>query len=140
MPTLILTMLEGRTQSLAFTLKPGRNTLGRSGRNDVVLDSLFTSREHAAIVVEAAFTTLSDLGSQNGSFVNGERVETQVLVEGDVIQLGGCELRFVSDNQQFSEVEARGLASVPNWVADEGREHAPTVPDVPAGPRKISPS
>jgi len=134
MPKLILTSLEGRARALAIELKPGRSTLGRSGRNDIVLDSIYTSREHAAIVVEAAFTTLADLGSQNGTFVNGDRIKTQTLVEGDVIHLGGgCELRFVSDNQQFSEVEARGLSSVPNWLIDEDKQHAPTAPDVPPG-------
>jgi hypothetical protein len=63
-----------------------------------------------------------------------------IPARGRICCEGSLALRFVSDNQQFSEVEARGLSSVPNWLADEGREHAPTAPDVPAGPRKVSPS
>lgn len=109
-------------------LKPHENTLGRNIHNDVVLNSRFASRRHAVIVVEAAFTTVRDLESQNGTFVNGARVQTQSLVDGDVIHMGECELRFVAGDQEFSEVEAQRLSSVPNWMLDE---HAPTAPDAP---------
>ncbi|VTU45490.1 MULTISPECIES: FHA domain-containing protein [unclassified Variovorax] len=111
-------------------LKPHENTLGRNIHNDIVLNSRFASRRHAVIVVEAAFTTIRDLASQNGTFVNGVRVQTQSLADGDVIRMGECELHFIAGDQEFSEVVAQRLSSVPNWMLDE---HAPTAPDA-AGP------
>ncbi|VWX62391.1 conserved hypothetical protein [Burkholderiales bacterium 8X] len=137
-------------------LKPFENTIGRSAQNDVVLRSIYVSRRHAVIVVEPAFTTVTDLDSQNGTFVNGERIESQTLVDGDRIYLGGCDLRFVADEQEFSEVEAERLQSVPNWFShrasldgaaadahleaggDADPHERPTVPDKPSGPRRPS--
>lgn len=60
--------------------------------------------------------------------MNGERIHTQVLVDGDVLSLGGCELRFVASEQEFSEVEARRLSSVPNWMEDAHGSDEPTAP------------
>jgi pSer/pThr/pTyr-binding forkhead associated (FHA) protein len=133
MPKLLMTSA-GETRYV--DLKPHENTLGRNVRNDILLNSRFASRRHAVIVVEEAFTTIRDLESQNGTFVNGARVQTQVLVDGDVIRLGDCELHFIAGDQEFSEVEAQRLSSVPNWMVDEGSDNAPTAPDV-AGPGRI---
>jgi pSer/pThr/pTyr-binding forkhead associated (FHA) protein len=126
MPKLLITSA-GKTRQVE--LGPMETTLGRGKHNDVVLDSILASRTHAVIVVEPAFTIIQDLGSQNGTFVNGERIETQVLVDGDLLRLGGCELRFVSAEQEFSEVEARRLSWVPNWLEDEEDSDEPTAPD-----------
>ncbi|PSL81092.1 hypothetical protein C7T35_29025 [Variovorax sp. WS11] len=126
MPKLMITSA-GKTGQV--DLGPMETTLGRGKHNDVVLNSIFASRSHAVIVVEPAFTIIQDLGSQNGTFVNGERIQTQVLVDGDVLSLGGCELRFISAEQEFSEVEARRLSSVPNWLEDAHGSDEPTAPD-----------
>lgn len=126
MPKLMITSA-GKTGQV--DLGPMETTLGRGKHNDVVLHSIFASRSHAVIVVEPAFTIIQDLDSQNGTFVNGERIQTQVLVDGDVLSLGGCELRFISAEQEFSEVEARRLSSVPNWLEDAPGSDEPTAPD-----------
>ncbi len=99
-----------------FELRRGETTIGRSLKNDVVLQSIFVSRRHAVVTVDDAFVTLRDLDSQNGSFVNGERIESQVLVGGDVVLLGACRLQFFQSDQEFREIEARGISSVPDWV------------------------
>jgi len=120
-------------------LKPGENTLGRNARNDLVIDSIYASRRHAVIVVDPAFTTIQDLGSQNGTLVNGARVEVQALVDGDIVSLGGWEMQFVAGDQEFSRVEALRMRSLPNWMPDDGADHeAPTAPDVPKSrPHKL---
>jgi hypothetical protein len=128
MPKLLITSA-GKTGLV--DLGPMETTLGRGKHNDVVLSSIFASRTHAVIVVEPAFTIIQDLGSQNGTFVNGERVQTQVLVDGDVLNVGGCELRFIAAEQEFSEVEARRLSSIPNWMEDADGSDEPTAPDKP---------
>ena len=129
MPKLILTRFGGDRESIE--LIAAETTLGRGLHNDIVLDSIAASRRHAVITVDAAFVTIRDTNSRNGTFVNGQRVSTQTLVDGDVVDLGGCALCFVSGGQQFSEVIAQGVSSVPNWLVDDLEEHIPTAPDVP---------
>jgi pSer/pThr/pTyr-binding forkhead associated (FHA) protein len=73
-------------------IRPGLNILGRHG--DVALDDGRVSRKHAQIVSDGESFTLEDLGSTNGTTVNGEPVtgEPRQLAEGDRISLGGLEL------------------------------------------------
>lgn len=71
----------------------GTATIGRGRAADVVLSDLTVSREHASASVEGMTLVVEDLGSSNGTWVNGERIEDAVRVgEGDVIQVGGTEL------------------------------------------------
>ncbi len=67
--------------------------IGRGGECDVLLDEPDASREHAEIVGRAGGAFLEDLGSRNGTFVNGERVTSaRELHVGDVIKIGDKEL------------------------------------------------
>ncbi len=68
--------------------------LGRSLDNDLVLEDGRVSRHHAQIVELYGKPLLADLGSTNGSFLNGEAVTRAQLRDGDVISLGGVELLF----------------------------------------------
>jgi pSer/pThr/pTyr-binding forkhead associated (FHA) protein len=135
MPKLFIMTPTGEPREVE--LQPHENTIGRSAGNDVVVNSIYASRRHAVIVVEPAFVTVRDLESQNGTYVNGERVATQALVGGDVIRIGGLDLQFLADDQEFSQVEAQRLRSVPNWVVDEDTGHgdAPTAPGHPHSAR-----
>lgn len=134
MPKLILMRADGEAESV--DLNAHETTLGRSLKNGVVLDSVAASRQHAVITVDAAFVTIRDTDSRNGTFVNGQRVVTQTLADGDIVDLGGCEMRFVSGDQHFSEIVAQGVPSVPHWLVDDPEEHIPTAPDVPAQLRR----
>jgi DNA-binding winged helix-turn-helix (wHTH) protein len=79
-------------------LHAGVNVLGRSRRDDNPFRSDTVSRRHARIVVDADSATLEDLGSKNGTFVNGVRIAAAVpLRDGDVVRLGAVELVFCSD-------------------------------------------
>ncbi|HEY8744920.1 MAG TPA: DUF3662 and FHA domain-containing protein, partial [Chloroflexota bacterium] len=66
---------------------------GRGLDNDVVLDSLSVSREHARLL-RADGLFIEDLGSRNGTFVNGQRVQRARVGPGDRIRLGATELRI----------------------------------------------
>ncbi len=81
----------------------------------------------AVVTVEPAFVTITDLGSRNGTFVNGDRIETQMLVHDDTIRLGEYEVRFVAGDQEFSKINAERV-SVPGLLVDLDRENAPTAP------------
>ena len=129
MPKLIMLSAAGETREIE--LQADASTIGRGAQNDIVVDSMQASRVHAVIDVEAAFVTLRDLESRNGTFVNDLRIESQVLAEGDVIRLGTYEMRFVSGDQEYRRVEAFQPQTVPGLLVDLDRGNAPTAPDAP---------
>lgn len=69
-------------------------SLGRGLGNDVILEDTRVSRHHAQLRYRQRRFWIADLGSTNGTFVNGERVSETALRDGDVISLGGLELTF----------------------------------------------
>jgi hypothetical protein len=69
-------------------------TVGRGLNNDVILEDARVSRHHAELRYKTRRFWVSDLGSTNGTFVNGERVTEQALRNGDTISLGGLEMVF----------------------------------------------
>lgn len=76
-----------------------RTTLGRRPYNDVVIDNLAVSGEHAALQMTGQEVTLEDLNSTNGTYVNGKAVKKQALRNGDTIELGKYKVKFVSENE-----------------------------------------
>jgi len=82
-----------------YPLKFGLNTLGRSADNDVVVDDLFVSRRHCAILVHHDRTcVVQDIASKNGTFVNGTRITSPTKLQlGDEIRI--CSRQFVFLNR-----------------------------------------
>ena len=109
MAQLILTMPNGKTRQLPVTAPS--TTIGRSHVNDVVLESILASRRHAVLLVDGPFVTLRDTGSRNGTYVNGTRIEMQVLAHGDTIGIGDCRIRFLATDQEAVSPEAVKLMS-----------------------------
>lgn len=69
--------------------------LGRGKNNEVVLADHFASMEHAQIRHKKGVTTLEDLGSTNGTWVNGERINSPVqLVAGDYVKIGSITFQY----------------------------------------------
>lgn len=129
MPTLIMQNAAGEARRV--DLKPHESSIGRGAHNDIVIDSTQASRVHALIDVEPAFVTIRDLGSRNGTFVDGVRIASQVLADGDTIRLGSYEMRFVANDQEFSQIEAPQLLTVPDLLVDLDAMEAPTVVGAP---------
>jgi Protein of unknown function (DUF3662)/FHA domain len=69
-------------------------TIGRGLSNDIILEDTRVSRHHAQLRYKSRRFWITDLGSTNGTSVNGERVNETALRDGDVISLGGLELTF----------------------------------------------
>lgn len=69
-------------------------TLGRGLSNDVILEDPRVSRHHAQLRYKNRRFWITDLGSTNGTFINGERVLEVALRDGDTVSLGGLELTF----------------------------------------------
>jgi DNA-binding winged helix-turn-helix (wHTH) protein len=80
-----------------LALRAGENLLGRDKEAAVCLDAASVSRHHARILVEGARATLEDLGSKNGTTLNGERLRgARELKDGDTLRLGHVQLLFRS--------------------------------------------
>jgi hypothetical protein len=79
-------------------------TIGRNPGNMVRVGNPSVSREHAKIVYEGDHYTIHDLGSSNGTFVNGNEVDTQVVEAGDRIRLGEFPIEFIEpDGAQIDD-------------------------------------
>jgi hypothetical protein len=87
-------MLQSPTETLTFPLSKKTTLLGRLHTNDIVLEDPNVSRVHAEIKLEDDRFIIYDLGSTNGTFVNGRPQKKWVLQDGDVIVLGETELHF----------------------------------------------
>jgi pSer/pThr/pTyr-binding forkhead associated (FHA) protein len=71
-----------------------RTNIGRSRDNDIRLSDDRASRRHARIDAQQGTFVISDLGSANGTFVNGQRIYRQALRNGDEICIGDTRLTF----------------------------------------------
>ncbi len=95
-------------------LAPGQSAiLGRDEAADIRIDDEGISRRHLQIEVGPDGVRVSDLGSQNGSFHQGERFESQLLTDGDRLQLGiNTTLLFRTDEAQAMAEQARAIADL----------------------------
>ena len=80
----------------SFALDRERMTIGRRPESDVFLDDITVSRDHALIVRRGGDVFLDDLGSLNGTYVNRRRIDSQLLEDGDELQVGKYKLTFLS--------------------------------------------
>ena len=130
-----ITRLEHR-QEVAHPLAVGRITVGRDPRSDLHLPDLLVSRNHAELLVQNNEAEIVDLGSANGTFVNGQRVTRSPVFEGDVITIGhyllqveGSRARRVRRHRrcQLRGAGAGGLRRAE--AADARRQLPPARPD-----------
>jgi hypothetical protein len=73
---------------------PGSQKIGRSSDNDIVIPDVLASRHHATLIPTPGGTEIVDNRSINGTFVNGTRVDTALLSDGDVVTIGNVDLVF----------------------------------------------
>lgn len=74
-----------------------RVTIGRRPHNDIPIENLAVSGEHACIVTILNDSFLEDLGSTNGTLVNGNPIKKHILQNNDVIEIGKYKLKYVSE-------------------------------------------
>jgi len=106
----VLTVSAPAAGTTYYTLKQGRNLVGRGQGVDVFIDDASASRSHAEIIFDPAQNTitLADLGSTNGTFVANERLsEPHLLSASDIIRIGECTLTL---NPQSRHADVRGPA------------------------------
>ena len=118
-----------------------RSTIGRRPYNDVVIDNLAVSGEHAVIHLSAGHAMLEDLGSTNGTYINGKAIKKQALAHEDTVEVGKYKIKFLESDGSSSQMAlATGAvgspvagAPLPSVLDGMTTEPAP-VADV-AGPR-----
>lgn len=96
MPTLTISLDGVDLKSIELT-QP-RTTLGRRPYNDIVMDHLAVSGEHAVFVQKPQGLELIDLNSTNGTYVNGKAIVATVLQPGDLIEIGRYKMRVTWDD------------------------------------------
>lgn len=75
-----------------------RTTIGRRPYNDIVIDHLAVSGEHAMILLSAdGSADVEDMGSTNGTFVDGQAIKRHALRNGDTVEVGKYKLRYLAD-------------------------------------------
>ena len=99
-----LRFISGKYQGGEYPLQEsGELVIGRSSELDMVLIEDMVSRKHAKISLAPGQVTIADLGSTNGTFVNGEKVKRARLKEGDRILIGTSILKLVSTARQAGQ-------------------------------------
>ncbi len=98
----IVVLIDGVTIK-EMQLTKDRTTVGRRPYNDVVIDNLAVSGEHAVFRLASGVVSVEDLGSTNGVYVNGQAVTSSVLRDGDVVELGRYQVRLVDDANPSGE-------------------------------------
>lgn len=98
-----LILLAGNDVGNIFKLEQGETTLGRSPQTEIRLLDDSISRRHARLVLDGMRIDVEDLGSSNGTFVNGERITRMTLEDGDKIRVGDTTILKFSFHDQLDE-------------------------------------
>ena len=78
-------------------LTKDRTSLGRRPYNDIVIDNLAVSGEHAVLQMSGNEVHLEDLNSTNGTYVNGKAVKKQLLLNNDMVEIGKYKIKYVNE-------------------------------------------
>jgi hypothetical protein len=91
----MLVIAHGADLGARFALELEMIQAGRHPESDIFLDDITVSRRHAEFVTQDKVTTVRDVGSLNGTYVNGERIDEARLTSGDEVQIGKFKLLYL---------------------------------------------
>jgi len=86
-----------------FQITKERTTLGRRPYNDIVIDNLAVSGEHAVLTAAQSDVYIEDLNSTNGTYINGKAVKKQLLSNNDVVEVGKYRIKFLAEEAEDYE-------------------------------------
>ena len=110
------------------TLAKDRTTLGRRPYNDIVIDNLAISGEHAVLHMIGNDVYLEDLNSTNGTYVNARAIKKQALEHNDVVEVGKYKIRYLSGYAASAETPAPARSVIESPPAPVPLSSDPTVP------------
>ena len=116
-----LHLVKGKPQDKTVEIPPGTLKVGRDPESDLIIAVASVSRHHCEIVNEASRLIIRDKGSGNGTLVNGQKVQEQLLAPGDEIQIGPLTFAVEIDG-------VRTKAAAPAAKAPAARPAAPVKP------------
>ena len=126
-----------------FSLLKERTSIGRKPHNDIQIDNLAVSGEHAAVVMIANDCFLEDLGSTNGTLVNGAPIKKHILRNNDVIELGKYKLMFVGQSPAPATADYEKTMvwrpAAARQAADQARGNVAVQPGTQAKPAAAAP-
>jgi predicted component of type VI protein secretion system len=114
-------------------------TIGREPGNDIVVENLLVSGYHARVDQAGKDYILTDLQSKNGTFVNGERVTSTKLKNGDQILIGKHLIVFSLDPAELEEAQQLSEATMFMKVAQGESPPEPQAPQAPEAPEAEAP-
>lgn len=115
-------------EPVTFSVDRERVSVGRDQANDICLPESAVSARHAVLSTRLGVTTVHDLNSSNGTWVNQTRVESQQLQHGDVVQFGRLAMSFVDPSKATHSLEAKP-AQVPTAVSPVNTVHSTQAPN-----------
>lgn len=122
-------------------LSKERTLIGRKPHNDIQIDNLAVSGEHAAIITILNDSFIEDLGSTNGTMVNGKPIKKHFLQANDVIEIGKHKLKYFNDapsQASAADFEKTMIIRSPAKAAAPPPAAAPAAPSAPAAERATS--
>jgi pSer/pThr/pTyr-binding forkhead associated (FHA) protein len=116
MTRLIVLQKSGSAKQINVVATPF--VIGRAATADLVLDNQLVSRTHAVLETVNEALTIRDLHSHNGTYVNGTRIDSAILRNGDEIRIGDYQIRFLASKGQILDADALRLVTEPGKLAD----------------------
>ena len=101
------------------TLVKERTTLGRRPYNDIVIENLAVSGEHAVLTMKDGKVSIEDLRSTNGTFVNGRAIQKHELLHGDLLDIGRYKIRFLGNVLMDSDAPMPSASKTLAHISEE---------------------
>ena len=101
----VLVVNRGPNPGFQFALHQAVTTAGRGPRSGIFLDDLTVSRHHAEFHLERGELQVVDIGSLNGTYVNGQPIDSAVLSNGDEIQMGKFRLELIARSARLADTD-----------------------------------
>ncbi|MBL8349039.1 MAG: FHA domain-containing protein [Burkholderiaceae bacterium] len=116
-----------------------KTTLGRRPYNDIVIDNLAVSGEHAVLQMLGNDVFIEDLNSTNGTYINGKAIKKQMLVHNDTVEIGKYKIKYLAEdagNYEQTMIMRPGSAGVPQAPVHRSTPMPDLAPSMPpaAGP------
>jgi hypothetical protein len=116
-----LIVASGKSAGRSIAIKRNKLLIGRSEECDIRPLSEEVSRRHCAVIVGPADVWVQDLGSRNGTYVNGQRIDAKTkLADGDLIRVGSLELKVSCEAPPARKPGAED--DVSRWLMDDGAD------------------
>ena len=104
-----------------------KTTLGRRPYNDIVIDNLAVSGEHAVLQMLGNDVFIEDLNSTNGTYINGKAVKKQLLAHNDTVEIGKYKIKYLlDDSSDYEKTTILRPGSMPQQAAAPGFSPVPS--------------